>query len=80
MAEQCGLRVDRVEMNDHDWDFGSPSAFAAFGTVTFVEWSQHVPDSERSEFVADALARYRPVAGDYHTFRFYQMDVTAHRA
>jgi trans-aconitate 2-methyltransferase len=80
LAEQCGLRVDRVEMNDHDWDFGSPAAFAAFGTVTFVEWSQHVPDPERARFVADALAQYESVAGDNHTFRFYQMDVTAHRA
>lgn len=80
MAEQCGLRVDCVEMNDHAWDFGSPAAFAAFGTVTFVEWSQHVPDPERAEFVAGALAQYEAVAGDNHTFRFYQMDVNARRA
>jgi len=80
LAEQCGLHVEHVETNDHAWDFGSPAAFAAFGTVTFVEWSQHVPEPERPEFVADALARYRSVAGDDHTFRFYQMDVTARRA
>jgi trans-aconitate 2-methyltransferase len=80
MAEQCGLRVARVEMKDHAWDFGSPSAFAAFGTVTFVEWSQHVPDAERAAFVADALSQYRLVVGDDHTFRYYQMDVTARRA
>ncbi|MBV8515056.1 MAG: methyltransferase domain-containing protein [Acidobacteria bacterium] len=80
MAEQCGLRVDHVEIRDHAWDFGSTAAFAAFGTVTFVEWSQHVPYAERSEFVADALARYRPLAGDDHTFRYYQMDITARRA
>ncbi|MBV9885406.1 MAG: methyltransferase domain-containing protein, partial [Acidobacteria bacterium] len=80
LAERCGLRVDRVEMKDHAWDFGSPAAFAAFGTVTFVEWSQHVPDSERSAFVADALAHYRDVAGDDHTFRYYQMDVAARPA
>ena len=80
LAEQCGLRVMRIEMKDHAWDFGSPESFAAFGTVTFVEWSQHVPEPERSEFVAAALARYREVAGDDHTFRYYQMDVTARRA
>ncbi len=80
LAERCGLRVDRVEMKDHAWNFGSPVAFAAFGTVTFVEWSQHVPDSERPAFVADALAHYRDVAGDDHTFRYYQMDVAARPA
>jgi trans-aconitate 2-methyltransferase len=80
LAEQCGLRVIRLAMKDHAWDFGSHSAFAAFGTVTFVEWSQRVPDAERSEFVADALARYCDIAGDDHTFRYYQMDVTALRA
>jgi trans-aconitate 2-methyltransferase len=79
LAEQCDLRVDRVDTNDHAWDFGSPAAFAAFGTVTFVEWSQHVPDSERSDFVADALSTYSDVAGDNHTFRFYQTDVSARR-
>lgn len=80
LAERSGLRAERVETKDHAWDFGSPAAFAAFGTVTFVEWSQHVPDAERAEFVADALARYRNVAGDDHTFRYYQMDVTARPA
>lgn len=80
LAGGCGLKVENVAVKDHAWDFGSPAAFAAFGTVTFVEWSQHVPDSERAEFVADALARYVPVAGDNHTFRYYQMDVNAHRA
>jgi trans-aconitate 2-methyltransferase len=80
LAEQYGLRVDHVDTNDHAWDFGSTAAFAAFGTVTFVEWSRHVPDSERPDFVADALATYSHVAGDDHTFRFYQTDVTARRA
>jgi trans-aconitate 2-methyltransferase len=79
LAERCGLHVDCVEMHDHAWDFGSPAGFAAFGTVTFVEWSQHVPEPERANFVADALARYREVAGDDRTFRFYQMDITARR-
>lgn len=79
LAEECGFHVESVEMHDHAWDFNSPAGFAAFGTVTFVEWSQHIPETERADFVADALARYRFVAGDDHTFRFYQMDVTARR-
>ena len=80
LAEECGLRVESVETKDHAWDFGSPAGFAAFAVVTFVEWSQHVPEPERDEFVTDALACYREVAGDNRTFRFYQMDVTARRA
>jgi trans-aconitate 2-methyltransferase len=79
LAEDCGLRVESVTVKDHAWDFGSTAAFAAFGTVTFVEWSQHVPDPERAEFIADAIANYAPVAGDNHTFRFYQIDITARR-
>jgi trans-aconitate 2-methyltransferase len=79
LAERCGLHVDHVDTKDHAWDFGSTAAFAAFGTVTFVEWSQHVPESERPEFVADALAHYAPISGDNHTFRFYQMDISARR-
>ena len=79
LAERCGFKVEHVEMHDHDWDFGSPAAFAAFGTVTFVEWSQHVPETERAAFIADALASYSEVDGDDHTFRFYQMDLTARR-
>jgi trans-aconitate 2-methyltransferase len=80
LAEQSGLRVEHLDMNDHAWDFGSPAGFAAFGVVTFVEWSQHVPEPERMEFVHDALSRYAPVSGDDRTFRYYQMDVTARRA
>jgi trans-aconitate 2-methyltransferase len=80
MAEQWGLRVENVAVKDHAWDFGSAAAFEAFSTVTFVEWSQHVPESERAEFVADVLAKYRDIAGDDHTFRYYQMDVSARRA
>jgi trans-aconitate 2-methyltransferase len=79
LTEQCGFQVESVRAKDHAWDFGSAAAFAAFASVTFVEWFQHVPESEHSQFVADALARYKPIAGDDHTFRFYQMDITARR-
>jgi trans-aconitate 2-methyltransferase len=79
LADHCGFRVESVRVKDNAWDFGSQSAFAAFGTVTFVEWSQHIPDAERPEFVIEALTHYKPLGGNDHTFRFYQMDVTARR-
>ena len=79
LTEQCGFHVESVRAKDHAWDFGSASAFAAFASVTFVEWLQHIPEGDHSEFIADALTRYKPVAGDDHTFRYYQMDITARR-
>lgn len=79
LAEECGFKIESVSVKDNAWDFGSQAAFAAFGTVTFVEWSQHIPDGERSEFVIEALTHYKPLGGNDHTFRFYQMDVTARR-
>jgi hypothetical protein len=79
-AERNGLRVRRVHTQDTAWNFGSRAAFLAFGSVTFIEWTQHLPETERLDFVADVLDRYRAVAADHpgeeNTFRFYQMDIT----
>ena len=62
------------------WDFQSRSAFRAFGSVTFIEWSQHIPEAKRIDFVEDVLDRYQLVtadsAGRNNLFRFYQMDIT----
>ncbi len=77
LANLSGLRVRELHVSDKSWDFGSRAGFEAFGAVTFVEWSKRVPESERPAFVDDVLQRYAEVAGDNHTFRFYQMDVIA---
>ena len=62
------------------WDFQSRSAFLAFGGVTFVEWTQHLPEDEHLPFAVDVLDRYQQVAadapGEENFFRFYQMDIT----
>lgn len=76
LAEQEGFRVERLRVEDKAWDFGSAATFASFGDVTFVAWTQVLPEAERLVFVRDVLARYSAVAGDDRTFRFYQMDVT----
>ena len=80
LAEQNGLRVRRIHTEAKAWDFQSRSAFMAFGSVTFVEWTRFIPAAERLAFVNDVLDRYRFVAtdqaGEEHTFKFYQMDVT----
>jgi trans-aconitate 2-methyltransferase len=80
LAEQNGFRVRRIHTEDKAWDFQSRSAFLAFGSVTFVEWTQFIPEAERLAFISDVLDRYRCVAsdrlGEENTFKFYQMDVT----
>jgi trans-aconitate 2-methyltransferase len=80
LAERNGLRVRRIHTEAKAWDFQSRSAFLAFGSVTFVEWTQLIPAAERLAFVSDVLDRYRFVAADQagedNIFKFYQMDVT----
>jgi trans-aconitate 2-methyltransferase len=79
LAERNGLRVRRIHTEAKTWDFKSRPAFVAFGSVTFVEWTQFIPEAERLAFVNDVLDRYRIVAadrpGEENTFKFYQMDV-----
>jgi trans-aconitate 2-methyltransferase len=80
LAEENGLQVRRMHTADKAWDFKSRDAFAAFGSVTFVAWTQFIPEAERPAFVADVLDRYGLVASERpseeNTFKFYQMDVT----
>jgi trans-aconitate 2-methyltransferase len=80
LAEQHGLHVLRMHTEAKAWDFQSRSAFLAFSSVTMVEWTQHLPEPERTAFITDALDHYQRVAadapGEEHLFRFYQMDIT----
>ena len=79
LAERNGLRVSSLQTAAKAWDFQSRAAFQAFGSVTFVEWTQHLPEAERPAFVTDVLDRYQDVAadepGEENYFRFYQMDI-----
>jgi trans-aconitate 2-methyltransferase len=80
LAERNGFEVCRTHTEAKAWDFQSRAAFLAFGSVTFVEWTQHLPEAERIAFATDVLDRYRQVAadapGEENLFRFYQMDIT----
>lgn len=80
LAEQNGFRVLRLYTEAKAWDFQSRTAFLAFGSVTFVEWTQYLPQERRLDFVSDVVDRYQRVTadspGEEHFFRFYQMDVT----
>jgi trans-aconitate 2-methyltransferase len=82
-AGRNGLRVRHVHTESKEWDFQSRSAFVAFGSVTFTEWTRFLPEPERATFISDVLDRYRPVAmdkpGEENVFKFYQMDVALSR-
>ena len=79
LAERAGLRVVGLHVTDEAWDFRTREAFAAFARATFVEWTQHLPESDWDAFIGDVLDRYRAVAADgpqdADTFKFYQMEV-----
>jgi len=79
LAERSGFAVRTQHTATKAWDFESREAFFAFGSVTFVEWTQHLPEAERAEFVNDVLDRYSGVAadaaGEENLFLFYQMDI-----
>jgi trans-aconitate 2-methyltransferase len=75
LAEQNGFRVDSCEVEDKSWNFGTRAAFIAFANVTFVEWTRKLPEEAKSRFIDDVLQRYASIAGDDHTFRFYQMNI-----
>jgi trans-aconitate methyltransferase len=80
LAELNGLCVFSIRTEAKAWDFKSRSAFCAFGSVTFIEWTRFLPADERPAFIVDVLDRYRSVAADRpdeeNTFKFYQMDIT----
>jgi trans-aconitate 2-methyltransferase len=83
LAERNGLRVLRLQTEDKAWDFKSRAEFLAFAKVTFIAWTQFIPENERRDFCVDVLDRYQVVAaegiGEENFFRFYQMDITLAR-
>ena len=83
LARRNGLQVVHVQDEDESWDFKTRSAFEAFGSVTFVEWTRWLPAQEKSNFIRDVLDRYRLVASENpsqeNTFKFYQMDIALRR-
>ncbi len=79
LAEDAGLHAERVVSEQKRWDFGSREGFVAFARVTFVEWTQRLPEAERDHFIADVLDAYARLDGGGpgrpRVFVFYQMEV-----
>lgn len=78
LAEQQGLQVARLQVEDRSWDFGTRAAFAAFCRATFVEWTRCLPENTWEAFITAVLDRYQFVVADgpqeAHTFKFYQLE------
>ncbi len=83
LAEGSGLRVERLDVQQEEWDFASREAFVHFGEATFVEWTRLLPPHRHGAFINEVLDRYRQV-GDgspdrANVFTFSQMEVVLRR-
>jgi trans-aconitate 2-methyltransferase len=81
LAEGCGLRVERIETERKQWDFGTREGFVDWARITFVEWTRMIPEAERDRFIGDVLDTYAQVGNDAppSAFVFYQMEVELRR-
>ena len=79
LAGRCGLRTERLEVQQEAWDFGTRAEFGHFAEVTFVEWTKSIPAPRHEAFIDDVLDRYRQVgdgsSSQVDVFTFYQMEV-----
>src|SRR5262249_209466 len=76
LVGDCGLRIERLDVQQEAWDFGSRDAFVHFDNVTFVEWTRLLPPARHGAFIDEVLDRYRQL-GDgspdqANVFTFYQ--------
>jgi trans-aconitate methyltransferase len=79
LAEQNGLEVLRLHVEDKFWNFQTRQGFFEYCQVTLAEWTRFLPEQEWSDFITEVLDRYQQVAADSpsenNTFKFYQMEV-----
>jgi trans-aconitate 2-methyltransferase len=67
--------VDRTEVDDLSWDFGSRAAFAAWCSAGMVSWTSRLASNQRQAFVDDVLSAYADVSGSESLFDFLQFTV-----
>lgn len=79
LATASGLRVERLRRELKTWDFGSRQGFTDWAKVTFVAWTEGLPEDRRLAFIDDVLDRYGRLDGAtgdaVRRFRFYQMAI-----
>ncbi|MGH2413031.1 MAG: class I SAM-dependent methyltransferase [Microcystaceae cyanobacterium] len=78
-AQQNGLKVVRLQVEDKFWNFLTRQAFFEYCQVTLAEWTRFLPEREWAAFITEILDRYQALAADNpsenNTFKFYQMEV-----
>ncbi len=79
LAEQSGLEVLHIHVEDKSWDFQTRQGFFEYLQITLAEWTRFLPEPEWSVFITDVLDRYQAIAADNpaenNTFKFYQMEI-----
>jgi trans-aconitate 2-methyltransferase len=74
-ATASRFAVDRADVDDLRWDFGSRAAFAAWCTAGMVSWTSRLATNQRQAFVDDVLSAYAKVSGSESVFDFLQFTV-----
>jgi SAM-dependent methyltransferase len=79
LAQQSGLKVLRLQVEDKAWDFKTRQAFFDYCKVTLAEWTRFLPEQDWAAFITEVLDRYQAIAAstpsENNTFKFYQMEV-----
>jgi trans-aconitate 2-methyltransferase len=58
LAEAAGFAVERIEVFEGAWDFGTRDAFTRFARATFIAWTGELPEDRRDAFIADVLDQW----------------------
>lgn len=71
-AGSVGFAVDRLVVDNLEWDFGTRAAFADWCTAGLVAWTGRLASDDRADFVDDVISAYAEVSGSDSRFRFLQ--------
>ena len=71
-AGSAGFAVERLVVDDLEWDFGTRAAFIDWCTAGLVAWTGRLAPDDRADFVEDVVSAYADVSGSDSRFRFLQ--------
>ena len=71
-AGSAGFAVERLVVDDLEWDFGTRAAFIDWCTAGLVAWTGRLAPDDRADFVEDVISAYAEVSGSDSRFRFLQ--------
>ncbi len=71
-ADSAGFAVERLVVDDLEWDFGTRAAFIDWCAAGLVAWTGRLAPDDRADFVEDVISAYAEVSGSDSRFRFLQ--------